>query len=770
MRSSAKFSIIACLILLSGIFFNPQIVAADDISDVVKSAPNGLSISKYFTVGQFELNDNEDSIAYPFKINSSEIVDAKGDATSDGKVLRLATGGETNPVTYGSGSNETVVNTAQAGAAWSKRDSQNYIDISKKQTVSVWLYFGSADGDDPTKNGEGISLVLQNDNRGESAMGASYQGLGVMGYDQSQTNQTKNLLTNKYSDDTFNNSLINSPEGAASMAIQNSMALNFEAQSNSLISTVRTPALVGYSSDHSTGLIGFAKGRYKEFTLGSFDTAHDTYAAPSDFPERDLLLSSSNLGEHPLRMGNSANPYGTIYFSYPANASTYKTLNLDDLRNDDAFKPSNDLSNPWSLINLNKKGQALSAFQVGAQNANLVDGEDADGNPLYWHHLTFTWNPKTATSPATIEYKFNDKFPDGTINNGQGSDYNEITETIPVDVSQFGTLTDNKVYWGLTGSNGTNDNSYSKLAIFESMPSLATARIDTTLYDKSDNNKAITDSSSDNKVYNDDNLAFDYHLTWDADESREDWQDIVAKLNLPSDVDYNSATITYHNSNGDSTPETIAKVADLNSGSWKYTLANNLGNKSDTNGYTSADITVNGTADNQTDSPITVDPEPASFSGSNAIETTSTPKFVIDGKNVVNKYLDLEVTPTLQFQDVNYKTANTILYRKSDFDLSVTSLKEPWKLSATTTGLYKGTQPFYGNLIYKQTDISKPIVLTDDAKVVAQDNKSYTTKTTDDIAASWDNNSGLLLSNDVNKIDSAGTYTGTINWTAINSI
>lgn len=766
MRSSAKFSIIACLILLSGIFFNPQIVVADDISDVVDSAPNGLPISKYFTVGQFERTDSEDETAYPFKINSSSIYNESEDASKNGKVLVLANGGQTIKTTYGKGNQEVDVNTAQVGAAWSKRDSNNYIDVSKKQTVSVWLYFGSGNGDDPTKNGEGISLVLQNDNRGESSMGASYQGLGTMGFDQSQTNQT-NILG--FNDDTSKNSTINTPEQAAATAVQNSMALNFEAQSNSLISTVRVPQVVGYGSNYYPGL-GLIANRHKEFTLGSFDTAHDTYAAPSDFPERDLLLSSSNLGEHPLRMGNSANPYGTIYFSYPANASTYKTLNLDDLRNDDAFKPSTDLSNPWSLVNLNKKGQALSAFQVGAQNANLVDGEDADGNPLYWHHLTFTWNPKTATSPATIEYKFNDKFPDGTINNGQGSDYNEITETIPVDVSQFGTLTDNKVYWGLTGSNGTNDNSYSKLAIFESMPSLATARIDTTLYDKSDNNKAITDSSSDNKVYNDDNLAFDYHLTWDADESREDWQDIVAKLDLPSDVDYNSATITYHNSNGDSTPETIAKVADLNSGSWKYTLANNLGNKSDTNGYTSADITVNGTADNQTDSPITVDPEPASFSGSNAIETTSTPKFVIDGKNVVNKYLDLEVTPTLQFQDVNYKTANTILYRKSDFNLTVTSLKEPWKLSASTTGLYKGTQPFYGNLIYKQTDTSKPIVLTDDAKVVAQDNKSYTTKTTDDIASSWDNNSGLLLSNDVNKIDSAGTYTGTINWTAINSI
>ncbi|GEO58535.1 hypothetical protein [Companilactobacillus bobalius] len=48
--------------------------------------------------------------------------------------------------------------------------------------------------------------------------------------------------------------------------------------------------------------------------------------------------------------------------------------------------------------------------------------------------------------------------------------------------------------------------------------------------------------------------------------------------------------------------------------------------------------------------------------------------------------------------------------------------------------------------------------------------KHFQTKTVDDISDDWTNNSGLLLENDTSKENEAGQYTGTLNWTAINSL
>lgn len=747
-----KICLAVCFLFLFDTLASPQVVnaASEDFSDVINEAPVGLDISKYFDVGKFELNDSEDSTAYPYQTNSSSVYENASDTsdTKNGKVLVLAKG-----------------NSGVTGAAWSNLDSDNYIDITKKQTVSVWLYFGSGDGDDPQQNGEGISLVLQNDARGTSAMGSGYQGLGVLGFDQSEVKSNKTLLSSSWSPDPTTNSKINTPDNAAKMAVNNSIALDFNSQSNSLISKLWEPILVGHTA--ASGLV--VSSRYDEYTLNSYGTAKDSVALPTDYPEYSSIISNTTLGEHNLRLGNSADPYGVISLTYPGKAVTYHQLDLDSLRGDSLLNPNGDASNPWTFINTGKNGKALSTYQVGAKNASLIDGTDADGNPIYWHHLTFTWTPKTSTSPATITYKFNDKMPDGSINNGQGSSYNEISETIPVDVSAFGNPTDNKIYWGLTGSNNTDSNVYSKLAVFESIPALATGTAETTIYDVSDDNKAITDSSTDNTVYNGDSLNFDYNLAWD-DTSRQNWQSIAADLNLPSDVDYKSATITYHGTNGDSTVETIAKSSDLSNNEFKYKLAHDLGTKNSNSDYTSADIVVNGTADNQTNSAITVDAEPASFDGSNAIETTSTPKFVIDGQNVVNKILDLEVSLKLNFQSINYGSTKKILGRTNDFDVSVTSLKNPWVLRASTTGLYNGSQPFYGNLIYKDSATSDPIVLSSTPQTIDEDLTSHTTKTVDDISDDWTSNSGLLLENDTSKENKAGQYTGTLNWTAINSL
>jgi len=760
-KDYTRFTLIIVMILFLILPLTTQSVSAatEDYAAVVKNAPEGLDISKYFDVGKFKLNSSQDT-NYPFTVNSSSIYQ---DATNSksGKILNLAKGSSPGKV----------------GAAWSNNDqSDNYIDITKKQTVSVWLYFGSGD-DSATTNGEGISLVLQNDERGTSSMGAAYQGLGVLGYDNSRLNAKSALGIT-----TLNSPTINTPEQAAKTAVQNSIALNFHGQSNNLNSGSEPaePLLVGGTPQSS---IFGVKSWQNLYTLNSYDTDKSNVSAPKNYPEYDNLMRNDTLGNSKLILGNTGSSYGIISMTYPSLPLTYYDMELSSIRGDGKLDPLTAARGLWTNINPGNNGHALSTFQVGAKRAYLINATDNHKQPIYWHHLTFTWNPAKGNEPATMEYEYNDKFLDGTMNSGQSSDYQEVTETIPVDPSVFNNPIDNKVYWGLTGANSNDDGVFSKLAVFESIPALATASVKTTLTD-STLGKTITDDSTtndlsktgstisdtDNNVYNGDDLSFDYNLSWDAD-SRQAWKDIVGNIDLPTDVTYKSAIVTYHGPNGDSSPITITDANGLTKSTLEYKLQD-LGNASGatTNKYTSADIVLNGQANNEATTPITVDPQVAKFTGSNAIETTSTPKFVINGKVVPKTELSMNVSPNLTFQSVNYKSTTQYLKRTTDFDLSVTSLKEPWTLSVSSNGLSNGTDDFNGNIVYKRSATETPIVLSDTIQPVESETESHNTTTTDNIADDWTSDTGLLLEPDADDMNSAGQYVGKLSWTVTSSL
>ncbi|WP_125590253.1 L-type lectin family protein [Companilactobacillus jidongensis] len=114
------------------------------------------------------------------------------DASIDGTALQLTQAGQTNEVT----------------SVWSNTSKDNYIDTGKKQTLSVWLYFGYS-----LEHSEGMAFVLQNDSRGPLAISkngdeiAGGETIGVWGSD----------LTNK-----------DTTQDVADSAIQNSWALEFD--------------------------------------------------------------------------------------------------------------------------------------------------------------------------------------------------------------------------------------------------------------------------------------------------------------------------------------------------------------------------------------------------------------------------------------------------------------------------------------------------------------------------------------------------------------
>ena len=135
-----------------------------------------------------------------------------------------------------------------------------------------------------------------------------------------------------------------------------------------------------------------------------------------------------------------------------------------------------------------------------------------------------------------------------------------------------------------------------------------------------------------------------------------------------------------------------------------------------------------------------------------------------------NKSLNLTVSNNLQFKDINYGDTTEYLKRQSGFDLSVTSLKEPWQLSVSTNGLYLDGKTLNNNmaLVYKKDAASNYSTLNGTPTPIEQDTVSRDDSYTDNISGDWTNNTGILLK----QLGSseAGQYTGTLTWTVADSV
>lgn len=581
-RDATLISFLIAFLFSSILFLLSSIsVLADDAADqsALDSAPEGLNIKSYFDIYAPQANGEDN----PFIYNSATT--EKNDT-----VLRLAKGA------------------GKYGAAWSDQANGNYLDINKKQTISAWLYFGSGYGSDK-KNGEGMALVLQNDPRGAHALGAGYQGLGVLGYDKATTkwyNPIENRPTNF------------SSEYIASTAVQNSMALEFDSQKDDVTSeSDQEPIRLKFNPGDL-----FNAGTYF-YTLNGFDT-FDTVG--------NLKIPDSYPANSRFGAGGMA---GHIALVYPSLATSYALTPIGS---------ANAAKNSWKGFTM-----ADTLIHSDPKSAQLVNATNPDGSDMYWHHVTFEWIPAKDGQSAEIHYAFNDKYLDGTTNTNSSSlsGYPLVTSTIKVNPDIFGKVTDNKLYWGFTGANSagekvTDSNGkttydvYSKLAVMESIPALVNAEADASITDNT-LGKVITDDSTDRTVAHGDNLTLDYHLKYDTETSRVNWNQIMADIHLPKNLTYTPdstgsiATINYKNDKTGNSATELVPGSNLTGTELKFAISEALGNY-DTAAYTSANIIINGVAQNTTDKNIDVAAEPAQFSGDHQISSTSTPSFTITYK------------------------------------------------------------------------------------------------------------------------------------------
>ncbi|NLR08917.1 MULTISPECIES: hypothetical protein [Lactobacillaceae] len=155
--------------------------AQTNVRDVLPKAPQGVSVTDYFTAGE---------------IGSNSAVLAKTGYGAD-KAVQL-----TNT-------------TGQLGTIWTKDDSEMSLDSD--QTAAMWMYFGNGN----SGSGDGMAFVMQNDDRGIKASTTNAAGepiggetLGVWGTDQ---------------DDTMSDA-----DAVAKTGIQKSWALEFDTFRNNI--------------------------------------------------------------------------------------------------------------------------------------------------------------------------------------------------------------------------------------------------------------------------------------------------------------------------------------------------------------------------------------------------------------------------------------------------------------------------------------------------------------------------------------------------------
>lgn len=443
-------------------FFMPsttvQAVPSDD--DVLKAAPSGMKLGNLFE--------------YPTTYTGSKTV-------NNSVQVRTAGGSNPNPVDVIQMTNGDK----QVSSIWGRKtnpdDSSkdyNYFDLSKEQTISGWIYVG------PTYNvsGDGITLVLQNDDNGINAIGryhkdnlllsdddyaASGESLGVYGSTDSQFTTTD-------------------PSQLSSSAIQNSFALEFDSFRNDSVVT-------GSAIDLAMGNI---KDSYFDNLLDSQNTAETK-------------------GQH-------------VAWSYPADSGTYEKKAYPF----------------FNFFGMHHQNVIQNVTIGGYDDEKTATGKDAwhhfsftykpDTDDSNYGYISYVYNDRE--NDGTVKpYRTWDKRP-------RDSDSPIKIDLRKFNLKDGQT----KIRWGFTSSTGSpNSTPGSNDIIVEKIPSVLNVLDQSGLYDvtqgrniKDLDHRAAnpTDDDKDYTVDDGDKLAFTYNLNYSSGITGTG--DIKAKIQLPQNVLY----------------------------------------------------------------------------------------------------------------------------------------------------------------------------------------------------------------------------------------
>lgn len=457
-------------------------------AEVYKATPEGLQIENYTTIAS-TYNDvsttANNAKFYPAGSSVGNTTDFIQMMSASGTKSQISSfWGRRIGDTLADGTTEKTVD--------------NYIDLSKSQTISAWIYLGNKDpySGAPT-NGtatslpDGLAFVLQDDSRGSQAISLDSSGKAAPGETLGVWGSAGNAGAN-----------LNSSKNLGNTAIQNSFALEF-------------------------------------------DTLYNNATSGSDNFFDGMTYAGSNMvkGQH-------------IAWNYPASTNMGSGSNLTTNPNANTDIPQTYFTNSYVNWFTTYYYYGMT-HRDSLQNVNLT-GQNSVANA--WQHFKITYTPPaTGSNIATISYVFNDKTYDGKIK--PSIDYNSKNSR-QIDISRFLKNGNTKIRWGFTASTGSPNSAPSTFAIImQEMPNVANINVTTALTDLSQYNtdgtkgRSISDmdkrptSSLDKfkdapyNVANGDSLRFDYKLKYNSGTAGTGGQ-IATVLNLPTSVDYTPDTST----------------------------------------------------------------------------------------------------------------------------------------------------------------------------------------------------------------------------------
>jgi len=700
----------------------------------LRDAPDNLGLdTSLFTVG--DLKD------YTTKTNLARLLDEEGTTTGPLKAIRM---------TY---------NTGQSTSIWSNVEGGNYIDITKKQTMSMWMYFGPQQHTNKTDEfGDGMAFVLQNSDEKTKAfthkgnsIGAG-ETLGVWGMD--------------------NDSAVSSSADIAKTAIQKSWALEFDSHGN----TSQTP---GASDSFDMGLNGshIASGypgdadtytRFGSAPYSFFGTQfggyyygmkHDNYQPVTlhDGQWHHLTISWDPSTFQISYKFNDKNTNGTKGLSPiegktdPIKASKFGAIKDNKLRW--GFTATTGSAYQANLIAFESipsqaEGEAVATIKDETQNKSVESGDSVNsGDNLSMNYeLTYDsgrdlWSGINAhlVLPKNVAYNADAEgnigkvvYSDGTSEPIKAS---ELTDSTKVDhilgrsLYSSDPATENELKTATITINGTAD-----------------------VVDK-DTNVLSARSKIDSTV-----------LIKDVDT-----KDFVIKKSRPINLkmDKNKVSVT---------PNTEANLT----GSVTYADSSSVTGKDiqifakiDGTDLTTTDI---GSVDDSGNLKLSI-PYDKLTSETNTVEI-----YVKDANGNTSAKSTVEITKagalTLKvddysFGEINQSNASQLISRKGIWNIEVSDSRAdgtdvPWHLSAQTDGLHSGKTAFNGFMVYKGTDGNETPISGKSGVEIAKGYKTESGEQVTKVGQSWHDADGIMLKS--TGASQAGRYEAKVSWTLSDTI
>ena len=664
--------------------------------------------------------------------------------------------------------------TGSFGAVWSNRDAsdkanQNYIDINKKQTMSMWLLFGG--GRLSGSYADGMAFVLQG--QGPNAFnhqlvsGAPVGGetMGVWGIPLRTT-----------------------VEEMANSAIQKSWALEFDTKFNgdgSVDSSYDAP-LRSYqdSSQVITEINHIADGYPGDASSYTFSTEdypelnhnNPTFSYYKDKSDKNSVVRNFLTDQQwhhltitwtPESMTSTGNPTVNYKFNDETLDGEPKTPDIEKNINIDLSKMHLDGLTKlyWGFTGSTGQDtetnlvvfESVPSIVEADTTSKLFDITQADGNgnprevgdsgkvnngdklsleyDLKYLSGSQDWKSIAADIdlPTNITYSGGQiTYTDGTTQNlSVNGDSTNVTTTLSKDISSTNKLA--KITF--TGTAKADDNTVST-----PVASQHASFIGTNLQ-KNVMSPAFT-------------IVQPKTLTLTANSEDNQKIQISGQTNLGGIVAYkptdtlDDSKITIHRIiNGSETPDSsdAPLLGTLNSDSSADTFSYNVLAKDLTEGKNTVSFYA----------------EDENFNKSNIISYTV---------NVVGDLI-VNAAQTSHFQTVQEYPTNRMIHRSKDWSLTVNdqrSKNSSWTLQAQATSLSNGSQTWdNGGIIFVDKD-GNIYPLTNKVANIANGTKSQDAEQQFDIDDSWGHDNGILLQQ--SGIEPTGTYTSTITWTAIDGI